>query len=675
MSDFQNALAAHQARRHDEARAGYNDVLQQEPRHADALHLLGLIEFDQGDLRTAEGLIRQAIAITELALYRDSLGSVLTAQGTYEAAEAAFRRAIELAPVSALPHYNLGVLLLRLRREAAAETEFRRAIALQSGLVEAHLSLGALLADTGRFAEAEATFGTAIAVNPSHSRAHRDLGRLLFRLERYGEAEACYVRATKISPDDAQSHSELASVLVKNRRFEEAAVAGERALAINPQCVDAHINLGVALLRVGRLDDAEVAFRNALSADPDNSIANANLGGVLRLKRKDSEAIYALTRVGKDSPAFLEACQGLFHIHLAAGDVQAAAGTMRTALAVVPTHAESLWNLSLALLLQGEYDEGWRLYEARTSVFEAAGNATPHASRPWQGESLQGRSLVVHCEQGFGDTLQFCRYLPMLKALGATRVTVVCPEPLHHLLDELDDVEVYGARADAGTLPSHDFWCRLMSLPLRFGTTLQTIPATTPYLRAPANRRSVWMSRLPSSGFKVGLVWAGDPRPHMPDANLVDKRRSIHARDFLPLLEIPDVTFVSLQFGATTRPQLDEIDVRWRPFDPMGDVADFADTAAIVDNLDLVISVDTSTAHLAGALNKPVWILSRFDGCWRWMENRDDSPWYPSVRLFRQRKSGHWDEVIARVAAALEVEVSKQRDPAFDDALIDRGAS
>jgi Glycosyltransferase family 9 (heptosyltransferase) len=278
----------------------------------------------------------------------------------------------------------------------------------------------------------------------------------------------------------------------------------------------------------------------------------------------------------------------------------------------------------------------------------------------WRCESLDGKTMVVVSEQGFGDSLQFCRYLPLLKRQGLKRLNLVCPSALVTLMETVDGVDACVTSSRSLDIPAHDCSCFMMSLPLRFHTTVDTIPAAVPYLRAPADRLPTWRERLPSEGFKVGLVWAGNPRPDMPGANAVDRRRSLDARAFLPLLAIPGLTFISLQLGDATRPQLDSIPRDIRPLDPMGDVRDFADTAAIIECLDLVISVDTSTAHVAGALNKPVWILSRYDACWRWLRERDDSPWYPSVRLFRQSTPGHWGDAIERVAVALKKQYGLQ---------------
>jgi hypothetical protein len=253
----------------------------------------------------------------------------------------------------------------------------------------------------------------------------------------------------------------------------------------------------------------------------------------------------------------------------------------------------------------------------------APGSGIPGMPYPrWRGESLEGKSLLVWPEQGYGDTLQFCRYLPLLKARGVTRLGLACPPALQRLFGSLEGVDALYPLDGTGTLPGHDYWCLMMSLPMLFGTTVDTIPSRTPYLSVPAALKRVWREKFPPGTFRVGLASAGDPRPHDPGLNAVDQRRSMSAQLFLPLLRIPGMRFVSLQYGTASHPQLNDLPPELRPLDPMDEVNDFADTAAIIECLDLVITVDTSIAHLAGALNKPVWILSRHDGCWRWLRER-----------------------------------------------------
>ncbi len=321
----------------------------------------------------------------------------------------------------------------------------------------------------------------------------------------------------------------------------------------------------------------------------------------------------------------------------------------RDALEMRPDSAEARSNLALALLMMGRLEEGWKEYEARWQV-EALSGPLPTLRQPrWTGQALDGETVLLYAEQGFGDTLQFCRYAPMVAAAGG-RVVLVVPKSLHRLMSTLSGVAVLLHDED-GFLPAFDYHCPLLSLPFAFNTTLDTIPAAIPYLHADP---SAWVDALCElPGLKVGLVWAGKSRAEQPHAVAIDKRRSMRLADMAPLLSVPGCSFVSLQLGPAA------IQMRLLPdvaelHDFADRLEDWADTAALIAGLDLVIGVDTAVVHLAGALGKPVWMLNRFNSCWRWFIGRDDSPWYPTLRQFRQTRRGDWTDVIERVTCALE---------------------
>ncbi|WP_050451881.1 tetratricopeptide repeat protein [Candidatus Burkholderia verschuerenii] len=423
----------------------------------------------------------------------------------------------------------------------------------------------------------------------------------------------------KRHPDLGWLRFKLGFALERQDAFDGAIEAYKNAVALNSEIVEAHNNLGNLLLRMIRPVEAESALRAAVALRPGEASLLCNLANVLSAQDRleESEAMY------------------------------------RRALASDGRHANARFHLALLLLSQGRCEEGWQLHESRLDpTLPYQDIRLPELTYPqWQGESLQGKRIVVIVEQGLGDGIQFSRYFPLLKARGAARVTLVCWRPLIRLFSNMSGVDQCVDMND-GIAP-HDYWCCSLSLPLCFGTTFDSIPSSMPYLAPLPGDVAIWPRRLPESAPKVGLVWAGDPRASSPQLNEVDRLRSMRAVDFLPLLSIPGITFISLQKGDAANVQLAELPAAMRPFDPMPDVTDFADKAAIIASLDLVISVDTSTAHLAGAMNMPVWILSRHDGCWRWLRDRDDSPWYPSARLFRQRVPGNWGEVIERVVDEL----------------------
>jgi hypothetical protein len=316
-------------------------------------------------------------------------------------------------------------------------------------------------------------------------------------------------------------------------------------------------------------------------------------------------------------------------------------------------------SLGAVLLRSGRYAEGWPLYEARQHAGQAQNQvSTPEVRYPrWRGESLAGRSLLVVTEQGFGDVIQFCRYLPMLRARGVATLTVACHPALRSLLESSGWVDACVPLDQPSAWPAHDCWCFLMSLPALMQTTLDSIPSAMPYLFADDAKRSRWHARLneqAGSKPKIGLVWSGEPRPWLADSLSAFSRRWFDASLLAPLLSRTDVTFVSVQKGRMARDQLKRLPDALRPLDPMDEVKDFADTAALVAALDLVITIDSAVAHLAGALGKPVWILLCSHACWRWLDGRDDSPWYPTARLFRQDRSGDWTPPLERTGAALD---------------------
>ncbi|WP_321960734.1 tetratricopeptide repeat protein [Paraburkholderia sp. J7] len=489
----------------------------------------------------------------------------------------------------------------------------------------------------------------------AQAKAYAALGAWLCRRGHFTAACHAYQRVLSIHPGDVPARANLALALMNDARADEAEAELSRALEIEPHHAGALLNQGVLMWRRGRLEQAEAAYLAVLGQYPDHVAAWNNLGLLYKEMNRlpDSEAACRRALALDDRHA--EVHNNLGNALWQLGQIEASIEPYQRALALRPDYAAARVNLALPLLRLGAYEAAWPLYEARhdPSIGEGGVGRPPVPYPQWQGEALAGKSILVWPEQGLGDCLQFCRYVPMLKALGAAQVSIACAPALTRLFETLAGADRVIPLNGQGRIERHDFWCLTMSLPLRFGTTVASIPAPVPYLHALAPQAQAWRRRLPAGALKVGLVWAGNPREDEASSNAIDQRRSLDARAFMPLLGTPGVTFVSLQLGATTRPQLAGIPADLRPFDPMDDVRDFADTAAIVANLDLVITVDTSIAHLAGALGKPVWVLSRYAACWRWLGDREDSPWYPTARLFRQGENGAWGAVLRRVEKAL----------------------
>jgi len=605
---FSEAVASHQAGRLMDAVSRYRQVLAAAPSLAEAHHNLGLALKGLGKTVEAGACLRRALALKpDYPEAHNSLGNLLADGGDAAAAAESFRRAVALAPGFAVAHHNLGAVMKDLGRLDEAEAAIRAALARDSAYAEAHNTLGTVLAATGRPAEALDHYRLALALDPALTRVRANLAEALRRLGRSEAAEVEARLAVEAEPTLGLAHTVLGAALKDLGRLDAAQAAFAIAARLLPDRPEAHDNLGGALAELGRLAEAEAACRQALRLAADFATAHNNLGNALRDQGRRAEA---------------EEC-------------------FRRALELAPEMAEARTSLGMARLYRGDFAAGWRDFEARWQTGRLANRDVPQPQ--WRGDTpLAGKTVLFHAEQGFGDTIQFLRYAPLLAERGARVIAEVQPA-LARLAERVDGV----ARVipQGAAWPEFDLHLPMMSAPVAFGTTLDSVPSTIPYLSADP---AAWAAP-PSAGRRVGLVWAGDPRPHDPGAHAADRRRSIPLTAFAPLLALASHTFVSLQKGAGAAQLAPEMGI----IDPMAEVADFADTAAVVLHLDLVITVDTAIAHLAGALGKPVWILSRYDGCWRWLERGDTSPWYPTARLFRQTRPGDWESVVAAVAAAL----------------------
>ncbi len=425
-------------------------------------------------------------------------------------------------------------------------------------------------------------------------------------------AEACFIEALLLAPDFPEALINLGWVNEQNGAMAQAEACYKRALMLRPDCVQIYLNLGVLFLHGKRFFEAEAACWRAARIAPHNPDVWSQLGVVLTCVKREQEA---------------ERC-------------------FERALQLDGLHAQGRFNFSYLLLRQGRLQQGWPYLEARTRDERWA---PPAHSLLWGGEALAGKSLLIGFEAGYGDMIQFCRYAALLKARGAQRVGIVCHPGLVRLFARLPALDsVYSCDADLSA-ENWDYWLPLLSLPYRCGTTLDSIPASLPYLAASPEDKVRWAGRLPSAHCRVGLVWKGNPLYEN------DRDRSVPALElFAPLGRIPGVQWISLQKGAGEA-EAQNPPAGWSLVSLGGDLLDFADTAAVLAHLDLVISVDTAVAHLAGAMGKPCWVLlPHYLTDWRWLTERTDSPWYPgSLRLFRQARVGDWSQTIEEVALAL----------------------
>ncbi len=623
----------------------------------------GLAQHQAGHLAEAEKSYRRVLAV--LPDHFDSrqlLGAIFLQRGEYAEALKHIRRALKKSPDNVFVLNNQGIVLEGLGRFQEALASFDRAIALRPDYADAHSNRGNVLKALLRFEEALASYDRALALRPDFADAYSNRGDVLYTLKRFEQALASCDRALALRPDFADAHCNRANALRKLKRLDEALAGYDRALSLKPNYPEAHSNRGVALHDLHRFEEAVASYDSAIALRPDFAEALSNRGNALQELRRFDAAIEDYKRAIVSNQNFAEAYSNCGNALRELGRFEEALASFDRAIALQPGLAEAHFNAALCLLLTGDFDHGWKQYEWRWDT-EQLGAAKRNFAQPqWTGSGeIAGRTILLHAEQGLGDALQFSRYVPRVAACGA-RVVFEVQKPLVTLMHTLaDDVEVI-ARGDP--LPAFDLQCPLLSLPLAFNTDLSSIPGQTPYLSADGAKREVWRARLdPHDKLRVGLVWAGDPRKQLPNAHLIDRQRSVAFDMLAPLFDKTNCAFVSLQKGADAVAQLRNSPLRHRVIDWSDDFHDFSDTAALIDNLDLVIAVDTSVAHLAGALGKPVWLLNRYNTCWRWLLDRDDSPWYPGLRQFRQDVTRTWDPVIGRLAAELRDHVDRAAQP------------
>lgn len=460
----------------------------------------------------------------------------------------------------------------------------------------------------------------------------------------FEEAIGLYRQALEMESGLSAVHLNLGVCLKALERLPEAAEAFERALELEPDYAGAYFNLANVLVLQERNDKAETCFRRALEQQTVYPEALNNLANLLLNENRLQEAAEACEQALGQRPDFLDALNTLGNVRKKQGRFEEACELYRRVLLQGPESYETQLNLGMGLLLLGDFQEGGRLYEQRLP--KAA-----RAHQPWPEGAVKGKRVVILAEQGYGDAIQGIRYAPVMKAAGAAAVHVECEKPLMRLFAGLDSVStVVETQAD---LPPHDLRGAVLSLPYLMGTRLDTIPAETPYITADPDLTETWAKRFSGlQGLKAGLVWSGNPN-HKNDHN-----RSIPLDQLAPLAEVGGIDWVSLQMGVESG------DLNHWPAalnDPTSDITDFADSAAILANLDLVIAADTAVVHLAGALGRPVWVLLPFDPDWRWLLERTDSPWYPTAQLFRQSEPGDWAGVVRQVKAALPEEIKSHR--------------
>jgi tetratricopeptide (TPR) repeat protein len=647
---FTQAAALHEQGRWDEAEAAYRRILSAHPGQPDTLHMLGVLLIQAG--RANEGFAQLHRALAARPDFVDAhfnCGAALLQQHRFAEALAHFDKVVALTPQNPDGHFNRGFAQSALGRNEAALASFDRALAGRPGDSEALVNRAIMLHRLNRHDDALAALTTLLAAHPDHVDGLVNFGIVLAAQNRAPEALTAFERALALQPQSPAALSALGVTLMNAGRFEEALDAFDRLLQIQPENAEAHFQRGGALKDMGRLTEALASYDTALAIRADYAEALVNRGGVLRKLGRPEEAIAdsdnALTLRPRSMEALLNRGSALADLLR----IDQALETYDRALAIDSDHALVRFNRSLILLLTERFEPGWAEYESRDAAFPVRRSFPQPA---WRGEApIAGKTLFVRHEQGLGDTIQFARYARLAADHGA-RVVLSVQAPLFALLRKFDArVEVI---SENETPASFDLHASLLSLPGAFGTTAGTIPLPVNLFADPENI-SAWATRLGQTSVRrIGIAWAGAP------GHLNDRNRSIPLAALAPLFA-GDAEWVSLQKEVRDSDRKALARAPVRSFSDQ--LSDFSETAALISNLDLVITVDTSVAHLAASLGKPTWIALPFAPDWRWMLNRSDTPWYPAARLFRQPAPGTWAPVIDQLHGALDAKIGNSHHP------------
>jgi len=676
-----HAATLHRAGELDQAEGIYRQVLAVDQRNADAWHLLGLVahargahpaaaeyigraimcdgaqpsfhhhlaevHLTAGQLKLAEQSCRQALRLNpQAATACNTLGAILNQQGRQVDAAANFERAIQIDPTFALAHSNLGATLHALGRSAEGIAACRRALTIDPGQCSAELELSKILREAGELDEALAAANRAIVIDPNSAEAEFQLGLLEQGRGATDEAIAHYQRTVSLEPRHAPAWCNLGTLLKQRKQLREAFTAFQHAVQAEPTLAEAHFNLGVLLQYQGKMAAARDAYQCAIAVRPEYAEALNNLGAVLAHSGDWTRAAECYSRSLELLPDEPETLNNLGNLLKVQGRLTEAAICYERTLKLAPDYPQVRYNWGLMLLAHGNFAEGWPHYEWRLRAMDAE---RKFDQPRWQGEPLRDKTIVVHAEQGFGDTIQFVRYLPLVRERVGRVICEVQPA-LVPLMRQSRLASVASFMPRGEPLPQFDVQISLLSLPAEFQTTAETVPLAEGYLAADPERVANWETILGATNrLRIGVAWQGSAG--YPG----DRERSIPLAEFAPLA-LPEVELISLQKGFGSE-QLAELGGRFvvRELGPDFDAAGgaFMDAAAVIQNLDLVVTSDTAIAHLAGALGKPTWLATSLVPDWRWMLDRSDSPWYASITLFRQSRLRDWSDVFQRMAAEL----------------------
>jgi tetratricopeptide (TPR) repeat protein len=642
----------------DESLLAYEKVIQIDKNFIEAYIKSSLLLQRMGRDHEAFQKLQLILAINpNLPALHNAYGVLYRAQGEVEKAFQSYQTAIQLDLNYAEAHFNHGVLLQEVGQFDEAIKSYDKALSTRPDYIEAYSNKAIIYRSFGDLESGLACLDKALAINNSFAEGHCNRGLILQGLKRYDEAIASYNRTLELKPDYVEAMNNRGVILKDLGKFAEAMASFYVAISVKKDYPDAYSNLGLVFQEINQPDAAILQYTKAIALKEDFAEAYFNRGVTLQKMQNYDAAIQDYQAAIAKKKHFAQPHNNLGVIFHELQQLELSVSHFDQAKEHLGTLPDASWNRSLVLLTQGNYLEGWKEYEWRRKASKSGVLKNRVFLKPlWLGkESIENKTILVVSEQGLGDTLQFCRYVPMLAKLGA-KIIFEVQKPLVNLMKDLEGVS---GMTTTGIEPAepYDYYCPLMSLPHVFQTTLETIPSSTPYIPVDPIKTQYWANKLGEKDkMRVGLVWSGGFRPDQPEVWATNDRRNLPLQKLTALQGI-DVDFYSLQKGDPAESELIEVQKNgWNGpniINYASELTDFTDTAALIENLDLVIAVDTSTAHLAAALGKPTWILNRFDTCWRWLQEREDSPWYQSVRLFRQKKQSDWDEVLGSLKQEL----------------------
>lgn len=644
---FIQALQLHKNGKINEAKNLYLSLLATYSGSPRLLNNLAIIECQQGYFESGLEYLEQSLGIdpNQFTAYGNR-GAALFALHRLDEAYSDYSKAISLNNNYAEGYYNRGILHEKYGRHEDALSDYNKAIALKSNYTNAYNNRGNVLKELKKYQEALSSYEYAISLNPRHAEAHYNRGVVLKELNRYQDAVESYTNAFSLKNDYVDAYNNCGNAFIALKRFEDALACFQKAIEINPNYAFAYNGQGNVLMELKRFDEALVSYEKAISLNSLSPFPHNGMGNVLQELKRFDDAILGYEKVMSLVPTSAGAYTNKGLAMQGLKNFDEALQNFDKAIELNPEMADPHWNKALLKILKGEYEEGWQLYEYRRYKQDLKGSYPIYEQPLWLGqESIADKTLYIYPEQGLGDFIQFCRYVPLVENLGA-RVVLKVPNALYATIKTMG-LNARIVRNDE-KVDEFDFHCPIMSLPLAFKTTVETIPNKIPYFFSDPFKRDYWQRKFAyaSNSLKVGLVWSGS-KDHKKDHD-----RSLRLEQLAPILDLP-VTFYSMQKEVR---QQDKITLS--KFDHIQqyheELNDFSDTAAMVDCLDLIISVDTSVAHLAGAMGKNVWILISYLPDYRWMLDREDTPWYPTASLFRQANVGDWDSAILNVRKALE---------------------